>query len=175
MEDVYLNTGKIIVRARYLESQLKAETGSKACGLHDVVSGMADSEGIATELIKKLRFVASVRNNAAHDVGFDITPENLSAFNAACDEIEAYFAWKGHDEDKGAFTTFGSFADMFDDKVPGDFAESLSRSRSRSSADYEPVKENKKFVPESSVKKNARKALHFGLELAILFFKSPHR
>lgn len=170
MEDVYLTTGKIIVRARYIESQLKADTGSKACGLHDVVSGMVDDEGIKSEVIKKLRFVASVRNNAAHDVKFDIAPEKMSAFSAACDEIETYFAWKGHGEDRDTVVTYDSFAGIFD-QMHRELEEALARS----SANNEPVKENKTFVPESSVKKNARKAMHFGLELATLFFKSPYR
>lgn len=170
MEDVYLTTGKIIVRARYIESQLKADTGSKACGLHDVVSGMVDDEGIKSVVIKKLRFVASVRNNAAHDLNFDITPEKLGAFDAACDEIETYFDWKRHDEYVGYYATSSSLADLID-KAYGGF----EAAQARSSDENEPVKEIKKVVPESAVKQNARKVLHFGLELATLFFKSPYR
>ena len=168
MNDVYQKTGNIIVRARYIESQLKVETGSKAQGLHEVVSGMVVGDDVQPEIIKKIRFIASVRNSAAHDTDFDVTPEKVSAFNAACDEIEAFFAWPGHDVVKEDVSRYHkNFAELFQ--------ESLERAAQRENRTDFSTRPPKSPTSESPVKGNARKALRFGLELAVALFKPPYR
>jgi hypothetical protein len=168
VNDVYQKTGNIIVRARYIESQLKVETGSKAQGLHEVVSGMVIGDDVQPEIIKKIRFVASVRNSAAHDTDFDVTPEKVSAFNAACDEIEAFFAWPGHDVVKADVS---GYHNAFD----GIYKETMEKVAQREDRTDFSTWPPKSPPSESPVQRNARKALRFGLELAVALFKPPYR
>lgn len=74
--------GHVIVAAGKLERMLK-EAGATAPGIHDSVSEIEDI--LSDECVKKLRYIASVRNKLAHGEALS-EPLDMAAFDAACSE-----------------------------------------------------------------------------------------
>ena len=79
-----IQIGEIVERSKKLEAMLKA-LNAQGRGMHELVSSIQDK--IPSELNKKLRFIATIRNNAIHDLEFNID-ENIDEFHSACDEAE---------------------------------------------------------------------------------------
>jgi hypothetical protein len=79
-----IQIGEIVERSKKLEAMLKSG-GGEGRGLHELVTSIQDK--LDAELNKKLRFIATIRNNAIHDLDFDIA-SNMESFNSACNEAE---------------------------------------------------------------------------------------
>ena len=82
MNEVEL-TGHVIVRARELEQALR-RAGATSTGLHNAATELEDK--LPPECVKKLRFIASVRNRLAHGEEL-IEPIDIDVFNTACDDV----------------------------------------------------------------------------------------
>jgi hypothetical protein len=76
LEIVFAYTKKI---EKYLENEFKAE----GRGLHTKVNSIEYRLPLA--LIKKIRWIATMRNNMAHTEGFEL--ENLEDFKATCESV----------------------------------------------------------------------------------------
>ena len=76
-------TGHVIVAAGKLERMLK-EAGATAAGIHDSVSEIENK--LSPECVKKLRYIASVRNKLAHGESLNETLD-LEVFDTACNEV----------------------------------------------------------------------------------------
>lgn len=77
--------GHVIVAAGRIERLLK-NAGAVSSGIHDAVSEL---EGVlSAECVRKLRYVASVRNKLAHGEALS-APLDLASFDAVCGEITA--------------------------------------------------------------------------------------
>lgn len=81
MSDVEL----AVTRAKALESLLE-QLGATGKGLHEKVSSL--QQKLAPALVKKLRFVATVRNKIVHDSDYTAI-DDRDGFARACDEAEA--------------------------------------------------------------------------------------
>jgi hypothetical protein len=82
MSDVEL----VITRVKALESLLEQVLGATGKGLHEKVSSVQDR--LAPALVKKLRFVATVRNKIVHEADYQRI-DDRDGFVRACDEAEA--------------------------------------------------------------------------------------
>jgi hypothetical protein len=81
MSDVEL----AVTRAKALEALL-GQVGAAGKGLHEKVTS---AEGrLPPPLVKKLRFVATVRNKIVHEASYQ-TIDDRAGFVRACDEAEA--------------------------------------------------------------------------------------
>ena len=76
-------TGHVIVAAGKLERMLK-EAGATAAGIHDSVSEIENK--LSPDCVKKLRYIASVRNKLAHGESLS-EPLDLEVFDTACNEV----------------------------------------------------------------------------------------
>ena len=74
-----------VTRAKALEAVLE-QLGATGKGLHEKVSSL--QQKLAPPLVKKLRFVATVRNMIVHDSDY-ATIDDRDGFVRACDEAEA--------------------------------------------------------------------------------------
>jgi hypothetical protein len=74
-----------VTRAKSLEALLE-QLGAAGKGLHEKVSSLESK--LAPALVKKLRFVATVRNRIVHDSEY-ATIDDRDGFVRACDEAEA--------------------------------------------------------------------------------------
>lgn len=64
--------------ARTLESLLEARYGASGKGLHEKLSSV--ERQLSPELVRSIRYIATVRNNAVHQDGFEIDdPERFRA------------------------------------------------------------------------------------------------
>ena len=77
-------TGHVIVRARELEQALRRAGAGTTTGIHDATTELGDK--LSPECVRKLRFIASIRNRVAHGEALS-EPIDMEAFNAACDEV----------------------------------------------------------------------------------------
>jgi hypothetical protein len=77
----------VIERTKALEMEL-GKLGATGRGLHEKLTSIEAS--IPTQIAKKIRFVASVRNKVMHS---DVKPEGdtLTAFTNVCGEVDGYF------------------------------------------------------------------------------------
>jgi hypothetical protein len=82
MSDVEL----AITRVKALESLLEQTLSAAGKGLHEKVSNVQDR--LAPGLVKKLRFVATVRNKIVHEADYRQI-DDRDGFVRACDEAEA--------------------------------------------------------------------------------------
>jgi hypothetical protein len=73
-----------VSRAKALEALLDA-LGAAGKGLHEKVTSVQAK--LPQPLVKKLRFVATVRNKVVHESGYAI--DDRAGFVRACDEAEA--------------------------------------------------------------------------------------
>jgi len=81
----------IIQRTKSIESTL-AQLGANGKGLHEKVSSIESS--LPSDLVKKIRFVASVRNKSVHDENYSVSADTLKGFVSACDEIDQQLTTK---------------------------------------------------------------------------------
>src|SRR3954466_10861931 len=74
-----------ITRTKALESLLEAGLGATGRGLHEKVSSVQDR--LPPPLVRKLRYVATVRNKIVHEANYTAI-DDRSGFVRACDEAE---------------------------------------------------------------------------------------
>lgn len=74
-----------ITRTKALEALLEAGLGAAGRGLHEKVSSVQDR--LPPPLVKKLRFVATVRNKIVHESNYTAI-DDRAGFVRACDEAE---------------------------------------------------------------------------------------
>ncbi len=79
-----IQIGEIVERSKKLEAMLK-NLDAEGRGMHELISSVQNK--FDAELNKKLRFIATIRNNAIHDTEFNIN-DNIERFHSACDEAE---------------------------------------------------------------------------------------
>ena len=79
--------GKIITVARQLESKLQELTGSDAAGIHAQTELAANS--LSWETQRQLHYIASIRNQAAHEEKFYISPEDFNHYLRTADAVSA--------------------------------------------------------------------------------------
>ncbi|AYN07673.1 hypothetical protein [Alteromonas sp. RKMC-009] len=72
-----------VVGSKRLEQILKTRFGAEGRGLHEYVTSV-ESE-LPTDVVKQIRYIASVRNRVVHDNG---EINDLDAFNRLIDELE---------------------------------------------------------------------------------------
>src|SRR3954471_8456998 len=75
-----------ITRVKALESLLEQALGATGKGLHEKVSSVQDK--LPQPLVRKLRFVATVRNKIVHESDYKQI-DDRDGFLRACDEAEA--------------------------------------------------------------------------------------
>ena len=80
--DKKIQIGEIVERSKNLEAMLK-RLKAEGRGMHELISSI--QEKLEPELNKKLRFIATIRNQAIHEPEFDIDSD-FEAFCAACEE-----------------------------------------------------------------------------------------
>lgn len=73
-----------VTRAKALEALLEA-LGATGKGLHEKVTSV--QARLPQPLVRKLRFVATVRNKVVHEAGYAL--DDRDGFARACDEAEA--------------------------------------------------------------------------------------
>lgn len=75
-----------ITRVKALESLLEQVLGATGKGLHEKVTSAQDK--LPQPLVRKLRFVATVRNKIVHESNYQQI-DDRNGFLRACDEAEA--------------------------------------------------------------------------------------
>ena len=75
-----------ITRVKALESLLEQALGATGKGLHEKVTSVQNK--LSPGLVKKLRFVATVRNKIVHESDYQQI-DDRAGFLRACDEAEA--------------------------------------------------------------------------------------
>lgn len=75
-----------ITRVKALESLLEEALGATGKGLHEKVTSVEDR--LPPPLVKKLRFVATVRNKIVHESDYQKI-DDRDGFVRACDDAEA--------------------------------------------------------------------------------------
>lgn len=76
---------EVITRTKRIESFLEG-IGAEGRGLHHKASSLKRS--LDPDLVKKIRFVATIRNRLLHEDGFEVGTRLMKAFQKACDKIE---------------------------------------------------------------------------------------
>ncbi len=74
-----------VTRAKLLEALLEQALGATGKGLHERVSSVQDR--LPPPLMKKLRFIATVRNKIVHEASYQ-SIDDRAGFVRACDEAE---------------------------------------------------------------------------------------
>ena len=74
-----------ITRTKVLESLLEGGLGATGKGLHEKVSSVQAK--LPPPLVKKLRFIATIRNKIVHESDYQ-KMDDRAAFVRACDEAE---------------------------------------------------------------------------------------
>jgi hypothetical protein len=82
MRGGFMSIDGIIKRSRQLETLLRRHYHAEGKGLHQLVSSCEDR--LPHDVIKKLRFIATIRNKAVHEDGFVLNDQR--AFDTACRE-----------------------------------------------------------------------------------------
>jgi hypothetical protein len=75
-----------ITKVKVLESLLEQAFGATGKGLHEKVTSAQDK--LPPALVKKLRFIATVRNKIVHESNYQEI-DDRAGFIRACDEVEA--------------------------------------------------------------------------------------
>jgi hypothetical protein len=75
-----------VTRCKTLEALLEQSLGATGKGLHEKVSSVQDR--LQPDLVKKLRFIATVRNKIVHESSYQKI-DDRARFQKACDEAEA--------------------------------------------------------------------------------------
>lgn len=79
----------VIKRCKRLEALLEERLGAQGRGLHEKVSSIQSQ--LPQPLVRKLRFVATVRNRLIHEVTIDRL-DDPEGFQRACDDAEQMIA-----------------------------------------------------------------------------------
>ena len=74
-----------IKRCKQIESLLEQGLGAQGKGLHEKVTSIQDK--LPQPLVRRLRFIASVRNKLVHDASVDRL-DDRDGFQQACDTAE---------------------------------------------------------------------------------------
>lgn len=74
-------------RSKILETKLRRNFRVDGRGLHNLIDAAKAKNALPTPLVKKLRFVATIRNKIVHDADY-ARIDDRRAFIAACDEAE---------------------------------------------------------------------------------------
>lgn len=71
------NDFELVIKAsKELEYFLETEFGAEGRGLHEKISSVS---GVLTpQLVKDMRFLATIRNKLIHEVGFDTIPDRTA-------------------------------------------------------------------------------------------------
>ena len=77
-----IKIGEIVERSKKLEAMLKS-LKAEGRGMHELISSI--QEKLDVELNKKLRFIATIRNQAIHEPEFDLD-NDFEAFCLACED-----------------------------------------------------------------------------------------
>ena len=75
----------VVRRCKRLERALRDEAGAEGRGLHALVTSVQGE--LPADLVRKIRFVATVRNKLIHESGVDRL-DDRAGFVRACDQIE---------------------------------------------------------------------------------------
>lgn len=75
-----------VKNSRHLENLLETRMGASGRGLHQKISSIQSS--VDPKIVKKVRWIATLRNKAVHEEGFEI--QDVQAYQKACDEVEMY-------------------------------------------------------------------------------------
>ncbi|WP_261816389.1 DUF4145 domain-containing protein [Vibrio gallicus] len=75
---------QVVTRTRRIESLLRTQFHANGRGLHQLIS--SSEERLPHEIIKKLRYVATIRNKILHEDGFEL--EDRKQFIQVCKECE---------------------------------------------------------------------------------------
>ena len=81
MSDIEL----VVTRTKALEALLEQGLGAAGKGLHEKVTSV--QEKLPPALVKKLRFVATLRNKLVHDAGYQQL-DDRPGFERACTDAE---------------------------------------------------------------------------------------
>ena len=82
MMDKKIKIGEVVERSKNLEAMLK-KLEAEGRGMHELISSV--QEKLEPDLNKKLRFIATIRNQAIHEPEFDLESD-FEAFCSACEE-----------------------------------------------------------------------------------------
>ena len=74
----------VVKHSKQIEASLR-KLGADGKGLHELITSL--DEQFEGALIKKIRFVASVRNAVIHEEGYELSDATLANYVAACNEI----------------------------------------------------------------------------------------
>ena len=74
-------------RSKRLEGRLRKNFGVTGRGLHELIDAAKARNALPTPLVKKLRFIATVRNKIVHDADYTRI-DDRPGFVEACDEAE---------------------------------------------------------------------------------------
>ncbi len=74
----------VVKHSKQIEANLR-KLGADGKGLHELITSL--DEQFEGTLIKKIRFVASVRNAVIHEEGYELSDATLASYVAACNEI----------------------------------------------------------------------------------------
>jgi len=75
----------IVARSKSIESAL-VKRGASGKGLHEKVSSI--ERQLSSDLVKKVRFIASVRNKCLHDDDYFVSNDTMDGFLRACDQVD---------------------------------------------------------------------------------------
>ncbi|MDD9196579.1 DUF4145 domain-containing protein [Aliivibrio sp. S3MY1] len=73
----------VVKQSRIIESLLKTHYHAEGKGLHQLITSC--EERLPHEVIRKLRFIATMRNKVVHEEGYKL--ENKATFKATCKDM----------------------------------------------------------------------------------------
>ena len=101
----------VVGRSKKIESLL-VRAGAEGRGLHEKVTSIESK--LEIQEVKRIRFIASLRNKSLHDDSFELTKDILSNFISACDAADLYLSGivepssSGSNSDEGRFEKFSN-------------------------------------------------------------------
>ncbi|MEA1990472.1 MAG: hypothetical protein U9N57_14870 [Pseudomonadota bacterium] len=101
----------VVGRTKKIESLL-VSVGAEGRGLHEKLTSVEDK--LEAQKIKRIRFIASIRNKSVHDYDFSLTENDYRNFIEACDDVDLYLSdiveprstSSSSDSSKGLLDTF---------------------------------------------------------------------
>ena len=76
----------VIKKSKYFEQQLQSHFGASGKGLHEKVTSVQGK--LPQELVKRLRYIATIRNKLVHDDGIEKL-DDKNGFIEACEHAES--------------------------------------------------------------------------------------
>jgi hypothetical protein len=77
----------VVIRYKQIEAALETKFGAQGKGLHEKITSI--SKSIPTEDIKKMRYVATIRNKIIHEVGYDCV-DDRGGFIKTCNMVDKH-------------------------------------------------------------------------------------